>query len=149
MAGHQIEIEAMVSRNHEIVGDRLVRGLVNGGLVGPGWAIERRSAHEIVFRRPGLFPDRGEIGLEPSAEGTVVSCRIWYPSCALQAAGVALVSMGLTVAHLAGPLAWGPALALGLAAAAVGASAAWVWGRRKLRRQIGIFLANTMFLKAS
>jgi hypothetical protein len=150
MAGRSIQIEALVSRNPEMVGDRLVRGLVNGGLVGPGWVIEHRAARGLAFRRPGLLADRGEIALAPLPEGTSVICRIWCPSCGLRAAGVGVVAAVLSGADLLASLGGGGLAAAG--AALVGGLAAlvtWTLGRRRLRRQVAAFLANTMFLKAS
>lgn len=143
-----------LARDPRALAELLAEGLVQGGLVGSGMAIDTRETQRLVFSRRlsagwGLA-DAGELRLESTDGG----CRV---TCQLQCTGLRrrrLLSSALIggLAATVGTLAFGWLLVISAPVAGVAAVLAdtlgWRHDRRQLQRRVETYLGNTAYLKA-
>ena len=133
--------------------DRLVEGVISGGLVGPAQAIKRRDSDGLVFisqMHGGSLSDHGEIRIKTIEEGISLDIRLWCASARRRCLFSSALIGGL--AATVGTLAFGWLIvfsALLSALVAIGAYL-WMWRRcrKRLRCRMETFVANTAYIRS-
>jgi len=147
-----IELTLDVDRDHKVLLERLVEGLIGGGLAGPGLAIESRDGRAVRFRRRlsawHRIPDSGEIEVEATAGSTQVTCRLDCAGLRLRRLVIS-VGLGATLASVTA-LAFGWLIVVSVPVACIASALAdivgWRRERAQLRRRVETYITNTNYL---
>lgn len=148
-----LEFTVDLERDLRASAELLAEGLLHGGLVGAGMAIDARETQRLVFSRrlsvgQGL-PDAGELRLESTEAGCRVVCQLRCGGLRRRRLFISALVGGLTATL--GTLAFGWLLAVSAPVAGVAAVLADVLGwrrdRRELRRRVETYLHNSAYLK--
>jgi hypothetical protein len=140
-------------REPKLLLEQLVRGVISGGLAGPGQAIQRRDSDGLAFSAQlggRAIADYGEIAVKKADSGSQLEVRLWCAGARRRAfTSAALVGgLGATVATLA----FGWLLVISMPTAAVAAIATdvldWRRQRQQLRQRVETFVKNTEYLRA-
>ncbi|MCA9668237.1 MAG: hypothetical protein KC503_21745 [Myxococcales bacterium] len=144
-----VHLRLEVDRNLALVSEQLVRGVIEGGLVGAAQRITRRDGSRLAFERsgPGTL-DRGELRLERTEAGqTTIDVQLWCGGLKRQSSAVGAAGALASGLPLAALLGW-PFVAVGLP---VGVAMA-IWRYRSVRAryaaQVSTYVDNISYLKA-
>ena len=132
--------------------EQLVEGVIGGGLLGHGLAIEGRGADDLRFSGHSAdseIPDFGEISVSQTTVGATLEVRLW---CASTRRRRFLTSaLAGAVAALFGVFAFGWLVVVSVPAAAALAIASdilgWRRDRRRLERRVATYVGNTAYLR--
>lgn len=145
-----------LARPRQNVSDQIVLGVVTGGLLGPGFVIERRDAERLRFARVGgllsTLPDVGEVELHESDTSgqTEVTFRLWCRGQSLRRLLLALLLGAVIASAAALILGWliHWSIPTGVAVAIAHDLQGRFRERSVLRRQLDSYLRNITYLKA-